>query len=195
MRAGLDKTVIIEAAANMADTQGMSSVTLKDLAAKLGVKSPSLYKHISGLDELNQELMLYGWWSLEKNAIRAAVGKSKDDAIRAMFHAYRDYAKEHPGIFEAMQWYNMYNSEKNIQATEGIVDALFQILGSYDLANDQKVHLVRMFRGFLQGFLSIENHGGYGNPMPVAVTFDFALDIMLSGIHSLQQKNKITTEK
>ena len=30
MRAGLDKTVIIEAAANMADTQEMSSVTLKD---------------------------------------------------------------------------------------------------------------------------------------------------------------------
>lgn len=187
MRAGLDKNVILKAAADMADARGVTNVTLKALAEELGVKTPSLYKHISGLEELNRELMLYGWKTLENEVLRAAVGKAKDDAIRAIFHAYRDFVWKHPGVFEAMQWYNMYRSDRDLQATEGIVDLLFQILDAYQLPEEQKVHLVRMFRGFLQGFLNVEIHGGYGNPVPVEQTFDFALDIMLGGIRSLQR--------
>lgn len=191
MRAGLDKNVILKAAADMADKHGVANVTLKALADELGVKPPSLYKHIDGLDELNKELMLYGWKTLESDLIRSAVGKAKDDAIRAIFHTYRNYVIEHPGLFEAMQWYNMYLSDEYLQVTEEIVSLLFQILDSYNLPDEKKVHLVRIFRGFLQGFLSIECHGGYGNPMPIEKTFDFALDILLSGIHGLQE----TTDK
>ena len=66
MKAGLDKDIILKTAADLADAEGIANVTLKALAEKLGVKPPSLYKHINGLEELNKALMLYGWKSLEK---------------------------------------------------------------------------------------------------------------------------------
>lgn len=185
MKAGLDKDIILKTAADLADAEGIANVTLKALAEKLGVKPPSLYKHINGLEELNKALMLYGWKSLEKKVTRAAVGKSKEDAIRAIFYAYRDYVKEHPGVFEAMQWYNMYQSEENLQATEEIVAVLFQVLSAYDLQEEQKVHIVRMFRVFLQGFLMVEIHGGFGNPVSITESFDFSLEILLNGIKNL----------
>ena len=185
MKAGLDKDIILKTAADLADAEGIANVTLKALAEKLGVKPPSLYKHINGLKELNKALMLYGWKSLEKKVTRAAVGKSKEDAIRAIFYAYRDYVKEHPGVFEAMQWYNMYQSEENLQATEEIVAVLFQVLSAYDLQEEQKVHIVRMFRVFLQGFLMVEIHGGFGNPVSITESFDFSLEILLNGIDNL----------
>ena len=185
MKAGLDKDIILKTAADLADAEGIANVTLKALAEKLGVKPPSLYKHINGLEELNKALMLYGWKSLEKKVTRAAVGKSKEDAIRAIFYAYRDYVKEHPGVFEAMQWYNMYQSEENLQATEEIVAVLFQVLSAYDLQEEQKVHIVRMFRVFLQGFLMVEIHGGFGNPASITESFDFSLEILLNGIENL----------
>ena len=110
MKVGLDKKTIIEAAANMADERGIANVTLKVLATELGVKSPSLYKHFSGgLDELNKELMLYGWRLLEADITRAAIGKSKDNAVRAICLAYREFVAKHKGVFEAMQWYNIPN--------------------------------------------------------------------------------------
>lgn len=186
MKIGLDKTIILDTAAKIADEEGMSNVTLKSLAEKLGVKSPSLYKHISGLDELNKELMLYGWSLLEKDFMRAAIGKAQDDAIIAMCYAYRDFVTLHTGLFEAMQWYNMYQSDEHLQATEGIVSVLFRVLDAYDLSEEQKVHIVRMLRGFLQGFLSIESHHGFGNPLTVSDTFDFSLNLFLNGIHNLQ---------
>ena len=77
MKVGLDKKAIIEAAASMADDKGGANVTLKVLATELGIKSPSLYKHFSGgLEELNKELMLYGWRSLESELTKAAIGNA-----------------------------------------------------------------------------------------------------------------------
>lgn len=187
MKAGLDKKKIIKAAADMADKKGIANVTLKVLAEELGIKPPSLYKHFSGgLEELNKELMLYGWRSLESEITRAAIGKAKDDAIIAICYAYRNFVAKHKGLFEAMQWYNMYQSEEHLKATEGTVSILFQVLEAYGLSEEQKVHIVRMLRGFLQGFVSIESHGGYGNPTPLNETFDFALKTILNGIRDLQ---------
>lgn len=186
MRVGLDKNTILKTAANMADTNGIASVSLKALAEELGIKSPSLYKHISGLDELNKELMLYGWKALEQDIIKASIGKAKDDAIISICWAYRNYVILHPGVYEAMQWYNMYLSEEHLNATEGIISVLFQVLDAYNLSEEQKVHIVRMLRGFLQGFLTIESHGGYGNPQPIDDTFNFALKTILNGIRDLQ---------
>lgn len=187
MKVGLDKKAIIEAAANMADKKGIANVTMKVLAEELGIKSPSLYKHFSGgLDELNKELMLFGWRSLESEITRAAIGKAKDDAIIAICYAYRNFVAEHIGLFEAMQWYNMYQSEEHLQATEGTVSILFQVLEAYGLTEEQKVHIVRMLRGFLQGFTAIESHGGYGNSTPLNDTFDFAVKTILNGIRDLR---------
>lgn len=189
MKAGLDKAIILDVAAKMTDEKGIANITLKSLAEELGVKSPSLYKHIKGLDELHKELMLYSWKLLEKDMMKAAIGKAKDDAIIAMCYAYRNFVKLHGGLFETMQWYNMYKSDEHLQATDELVSILFQVLDGYDLLEEQKVHIVRMLRGFLQGFLSIENHDGFGNSLTIDDTFDFALQILLNGIHNLKGGN------
>ena len=92
MKICLDKTTIIKVAANMADEKGIANVTLKALAAELGIKPPSLYKHFNGgLDELNKELMLFGWRSLESKITKAAIGKAKADAILAICSAYSNF--------------------------------------------------------------------------------------------------------
>lgn len=48
-RAGLDRHTLVIRAADIADDEGIEAVTLAALAGKLGVRSPSLYNHINGL--------------------------------------------------------------------------------------------------------------------------------------------------
>ena len=188
MKNGTKRESIIEAAAEIADEKGFANLTLKELAENLGVKPPSLYKHFGGgLDELNKELMLYGWRLLDKEITNSVIGKAKDDAIIALCCAYRKFVSEHKGLYEAMQWYNMYLSDKHLQASEGIVDIMFRILSFYGLTEEQKVHTVRMLRAFLQGFCTIECHGGYGNPVSLNDTFDYSLHTILTGIAALQR--------
>lgn len=180
------ETIIVTAAA-MADEKGFGNITMKELADELGIKSPSLYKHFSGgLDELNKELMLYGWRSLDSEITKAVIGKAKDDAVIALCNAYRRFVSEHKGLYEAMQWYNMYLSDEHLQASDGAVDVMFRALSSYGLTEEQKVHTVRMIRAFLQGFSTIEVHGAYGNPVSLNDTFDFALKTILNGIADMK---------
>lgn len=56
-RAGLDKNVVIEKAAQLANRMGLEAVTLKLLADSLHVQPPSLYNHIKGLDDRS----LFSW--------------------------------------------------------------------------------------------------------------------------------------
>lgn len=189
MRTGLNTEKIITIAADMADEKGIAGVTFKDLAEKLGIKPPSLYKHFSGgLDELNKELMLYGWRLLDTEITTAVIGKAKDDAVIALCYAYRKFVSEHKGLYETMQWYNMYESEEHMQASAGAVDIMYRTLSSYDLTEEQKVHTVRMVRAFLQGFSTIEVNIGKDYPVPLNDSFDFALKTMLDGIADIQKK-------
>lgn len=190
MKIGLDKNKIIEVAAKIVDEKGTAALSMKELADKLAVKPPSLYKHFSGgLDELNTELMLYGYHCLDLEIMKAAVGKEKDNAIIAICNAFRDFAQKHKGLFDTMQWYNMYLSKDHLQASEGTVEVMFQVLGAYGLTETQKVHCVRMLRALIQGFTTIESHGGYGNPVSLDDTFDYAVRTFLNGIREIQGGN------
>ena len=60
-RAGLDKNVVVEKAAQLANKMGIDQIQLKTLAESLSIQPPSLYNHIRGLDDLRRELMIYGW--------------------------------------------------------------------------------------------------------------------------------------
>nr|MDT0664287.1 TetR family transcriptional regulator [Micromonospora sp. DSM 115978] len=51
-RAGLSRDRVVAEAAALADTAGLDAVTLSTLADRLGVRVPSLYKHVDSLDDL-----------------------------------------------------------------------------------------------------------------------------------------------
>ncbi len=53
-RAGLTTDRVVAAAADLADEVGPDQLTLAVLAARLGVRQPSLYKHVASLDSLRQ---------------------------------------------------------------------------------------------------------------------------------------------
>ena len=80
----IDKELVIREAAHIANKIDIENLSLKTLAAQLGVKSSSLYNHVDGLDDLKQQIMLYGWKEMEDRIIQAVIGLTGYDAIRAM---------------------------------------------------------------------------------------------------------------
>ncbi|MHB1627949.1 MAG: TetR/AcrR family transcriptional regulator [Bacilli bacterium] len=101
-RPGLDRASIVEAAGNLADEAGLDRLTLSGLAGRLGVRTPSLYNHIDGLDGLRHELALSGIQELNRHLERAAIGKESDKALESMLCAYRTFAHERPGVYGAI---------------------------------------------------------------------------------------------
>lgn len=187
-KAGLDKEAVIKKAAEIADRDGLDSLSMRVLAQELGIRSPSLYNHIGSLDELKHELMLYGWRDMEHRLLVSAVGVSGYDALRAMCRAFLDFALEKPGVFDAMLWYNKYSDADSMNATEGFFRYFYRFTESVNISRYYAEHILRTMRGFLEGFSLLVNNGAFGHSASIEESFDISLEILIAGIKTLEGK-------
>lgn len=175
-RAGLDPEAVVTAAAELADTDGLAAVTIARLAQGLGIRPPSLYAHVGGLEDLRQRIGAEGRRELAAALGAAAAGRAGRDALEAVAHAYRAYAREHPGRYAALQRASPTNQDQHAQSA---VDVVAAVLRGYGLEGETAIHGVRTIRAALHGFASLEAEGGFG----LAVSVDASFERMVAVLH------------
>lgn len=91
---------IVEVASRLLEEQGPEAVTMRAIATELGIKAPSLYKHVSDKGELELALMADG---LDQTArvLADAVAQGSDPAFD-IARAYRAWALTHPHLYKLM---------------------------------------------------------------------------------------------
>jgi AcrR family transcriptional regulator len=171
-RAGLSEERVVDQAARLADQVGLSGLTLAMLAERLGVRQPSLYKHIEGMAGLQRSISLRGKAELAEVLGPAAVGRSGGDAIHAMARAYRGWALDHPGRYEAAQRRPVPGDAEDEAVSAAVVRICADVLTAYDLQGDDAIDAIRAFRSTLHGFVSLELLGGFGLPVDIDRSFD-----------------------
>jgi AcrR family transcriptional regulator len=179
-RAGLDTTAVVAAAAALADADGLGQLTLARLAQALGIRTPSLYAHVDGLDDLRARLGARGARELATSLQLAAAGRARGDALRGVALAYREYAHAHPGTYAAMQTASD-NDEFQAAAAE-VVGPILAVLRGYDLEGEPAIHAVRAIRSALHGFVSLEREGGFGLPVAVDDSYDILVRMLDAGL-------------
>lgn len=170
-RAGLDAEAVVGAAAQLADQLGLPAVTLARLAARLGIRAPSLYAHVDGLEDLRRRLGARGARELGTALRSAAVGKSRLTALRAVAQTYRAYAQAHPGTYAAMQRAPDQPGDAAEAAREP-VEVLLAVMDGYGFAGEEAIHAVRVVRAALHGFVALEQEGGFRIPVSLEQTFE-----------------------
>ena len=178
-RAGLDAEAVVAAAAELADAEGLEAVTLARLAGSLGIRSPSLYAHIDGLEDLRSRIGARGARELAAVLGAAAAGRAGRDALAAVAHAYRGYALEHPGRYAALQRPPAPGQSRDAEA---VVDVVLAVLRGYGLEGDPAIHAVRVVRAALHGFVILEAGGGFGIPLSVAQSFERLIAVLDKGL-------------
>jgi len=170
-RAGLHRESVVQVAAEMADAEGLESVTLAALAARLGVRPPSLYNHIAGQEGLRRELALLGIRDLVGRMGRAAMGKSGDAAVEAIADAYRAYAHARPGVYAAALRAPSTEDGELVAESSALIDIVLAVLASYGLQGEDALHATRGLRSLVHGFVSLELAGGFGLPLNLDESF------------------------
>jgi len=183
-RAGLTEARVVDEAEQIADELGLSRLTLAALAKRLGVRQPSLYKHVDGMDSLQRSIALRAKNELADTLARATVGRSRRDAITAMSHAYRAWALEHPGRYAAAQRAAAPGDIDVEAADRAVVGIVSDVLAGYDLGGDDVIDAIRALRAALHGFVALETTGGFGLPVDIDRSFERlvrGLEAALSG--------------
>lgn len=169
-RAGLTASSVVAAGAELADEQGLREVTLARLASRLGVRAPSLYSHVGGLEDLRERIAARGAEELAAVLQRAAAGRAGGEALAAIAHAYRAYALAHPGSYEALQRAPA-GSGPGAEAAGRVVAVVVAVLAGYGFEGDGAIHATRAIRAALHGFVSLETGGGFAMPQSLDESF------------------------
>lgn len=170
-RRGLTKDEVVDAAMKLVDTETHSALTLSRVARELGVKPPSLYNHVTGLDTLRRDVGLRVVTTLGDRLGQAVMGRAGRAALRAISAEFRAYVTAHPHLYE-LSTQARPDDEEYTRAANRAVEPVFAVLRGYDLDDTETIHAARALRSALHGFVSLEIVGGFGLDVDIDQSFD-----------------------
>lgn len=175
---------MVAAAAATADEIGFDRLTLAAVAERVGVRLPSLYKHIDSLDGLRRDVAVLATGELADRITAGAVGRSGSAALRAVAEAYLGYGRRHPGRYAATVRAPSPDDAEHGALADDVLRVVLAVLGGYGLQGDDAIDAARALRASLHGFVTLEAAGGFGLPRDVDRSFSrlvAALDTALAG--------------
>ena len=188
-RAGLGPDTVTGAGAALADEVGFAHLSMGLLAERLGVKTPSLYKHVDGLADLAHRIAVLAAHELADALRDATQGLAGSDALSAAAHAMRTFVKEHPGRYAAGNAAQVTGPDDPlVPAVDRMLASLSAVLRGYHLAPDEEIHALRMLRSSLHGFATLEVEGSFQIDADVDQSFAWIVDFLDLG---LQQSAKV----
>lgn len=185
-RTGVNTEMVVKVAAELVDERGIEAVTLKVISQRLNIRSPSLYSHISGLPELKEKVSHYAMCLLKERLVRATMGRSGIDALKEMGRAYIQYAREHTGLYETIQWMNIAADTQSGSLFSDLIQLVFDIATEIGASELEASHIIRTVRSLAHGFASLESHRGFSHPSSVESSYEYALDMFFLGIKTQQ---------
>lgn len=177
-RAGLTPSTVVDAALELVDEDGPDTLTLTAVAERLGVRTPSLYNHVGGLDDLRERMAARAIDDLA-DALEVAAG---DDDPRAALVAYRRWARDHPSRYALVPVPAARDDAATAAPSARLVHLVTTWAGRFGLHGDDAVHAARAMRSALHGFCTIETAGGFGLPVDAEASFRRLVDLLVAGL-------------
>ena len=183
-RVALNPKAVLAEAAKLADEKGFEQISLAELADRFHIRPPSLYNHIASLEALKRELAMMALRELAQALGKAAIGTAKDDAVRSLAAAYREFVKKHPGLYQATQRAAGNDDPDLNRASDEVVNVCLAVLRGYGLDRSAALHALRGLRSAVHGFASLEATGGFGIPLSIDESFAWLVECFVAGLNA-----------
>ncbi|MFF3255927.1 WHG domain-containing protein [Actinacidiphila glaucinigra] len=185
-RAGLDRATVIAAASELADEVGFAGLTMGVLAERVGVRTPSLYKHVDSLDAFQRGV---GPPCRPRHRRRPDPGRrrpvrSGPDAVRAIAETYRKWALDHPGRY-ASSIRAPRPRRRGIPGRDLRSGAEPVRRGRRPRTDRQRaIDAVRALRTVIHGFVGLESNDAFQIERHPADSYRFVVDTPINGMRA-----------
>jgi AcrR family transcriptional regulator len=180
----IDLELMVKQAAAVVDGAGRDELSIGRVAEGLGVQPSALYNHIDGIDGLVHDLAVHSTDNLATYLLDAVVARSGTDAVRALAIAYRGFALEHPGQYAAKMLPPAGSDDSLGRAHDRIVDVFNRVLCSVGYEGDEAVHVARLVRSAIHGFVSLETIGAMTSDVDRETSFTYLIDFLVSSLEA-----------
>ncbi len=179
---GLNTDCIVEAAAELIAEKGFDQFSLRELAGRLGVKTASLYNHISSLSELTSYI---GQLAFERMAGQLYSGTEEASPFDALYHiaiGYRKFAKENPELYKTIVKIPSTGEPDLIEKGQSLVHNLYPMLEACGLAEKDIIHFSRAIRSAMHGFVTLEEAGFFGDMADADESYSYMVRALLQSL-------------
>lgn len=184
-RAGLDADIVTRAGAALADETGFANLSMNSIAERLGVKAPSLYKHVDSLSSLIHRIAILATTELGDAVRDATQGRAGGDALAAAAHALRSFVEVHPGRYAATLGARPGCPDDPLHAAlSRSLDSFSAVLRGYQLDPAEEIHALRMLRSSLHGFASLKISDGFQMGTDVDDSFAWMITFIDQGLRA-----------
>ncbi|MBO3748580.1 WHG domain-containing protein [Streptosporangiaceae bacterium NEAU-GS5] len=183
-RVGLSARDVVAAAAALSDEAGFANLTLALVAERLGVRTPSLYKHVDGLADLRHRIATLAMTELGETLRDALIGVAGREALAALARAFRSYVTRHPGRYAATVGEPFTGPDDPLlTASRRVIDSIAAMLRGYRLPEEQIVHAIRTIRCTLHGFAALQAADGFQWSGDADDSFEWMIGFLDRGLH------------
>jgi AcrR family transcriptional regulator len=186
-RAGLTRDDIVAAAAALVDEIGYHDLTMGLLAERLGVRAPSLYKHVEDLADLRHRIATLAITELGEAVRDAMQGRAGLDALTALLTATRAYVTAHPGRYTASIGAEFTGPDDPLHAASvRIIGSIAAVLRGYGIRDSETDHAIRTIRCTIHGFASLQASNGFQWSADLDESFDWMIRFLDSGLRAIR---------
>jgi AcrR family transcriptional regulator len=183
-RAGLTGDDVVASAAGLADEIGFGAVTMGQLADRLGIRPPSLYKHVGSLADLQHRVATLAMTELGEVIRDAVQGRAGFDALAALLTAVRAYVTAHPGRYIATVGAEFTGPDDPLLAAGSrVIGSIAAVLRGYGIGEDEMDHAIRTIRCTMHGFAMLESSRGFQWSADPDESFDWMIRFIDRGLH------------
>ncbi|MFF7856911.1 WHG domain-containing protein [Streptomyces sp. NPDC007904] len=184
---------MVAAGAALADEVGLANLTMGLLAERLGVRTPSLYKHVDGQEDLNRRIAALAL-SEAADAVGGAIqGYAGRDALAAAARAFRAFVLEHPGRYAATIGVEPSGPDDPL-ATAGqrLLGAFTAVLRGYEIKESDMDHALRMLRSLSHGFATLQAANGFQWSTGIDESFEWLVAFADQGLRAMKTLSSST---
>lgn len=162
---GPTKARIFSEALLLLEEKGLQGLSMRNLAERLHMKAPSLYKHIRDRDEIIAELQAVGIQSFGQFIKNAGASK------KAKALAYRSWATSNPHLFEVTFRIPLLRERLPEGLEDGVTQMIIQITGK------DHEH-ARAVWALLHGLVDLENSKRFPEDANLEKTWKRAVEMI-----------------
>lgn len=174
---------ITTSAIAIAQKEGLAGLSMPKIAKSLGLKSQSLYNHVSNLNEVKTNMSITLFRSLKTRLLEGILGLTGKQAIEAYFAIFYTFCLEYKQFYEVLFLPGQESSQELDQSFHEVIQILHKLLAGV-VSDPDKIQLyTRTLMSVFVGFvINDTNHFFQDEEKQGKKALDEILGLVMQGI-------------
>ena len=172
---------IVAAGRTLLEAGGLDAVTMQAVAARVGVRAPSLYKRIPNRAALVAAIAADAFDDLGRQIEPSSLDPDPAAGLRSTATAFRAFAHANPHAYELL-FMNLPadhrpTTDHNVRASAPLLALATRLVG-----HDQALEAARLVTAFAHGFVSMELGGSFRLGGDVDAAYRYGVDVLVAAL-------------